>query len=197
MGGIDLVLLAAGQSARFGGPKLLAEVAGRPLLQRQTEALLEAPVVRLLVVVGAFAAPYRACLPADARLGIVENPHWASGLGSSIAAGLRQVAPDARGVVIALADQPALSAGLIAGLVARFDGGERRVVACRYAGVLGPPALFGRGWFDALAGLGGETGARGLLRQATGEGGMAIIDWPDGAIDLDTREDLARWQQRS
>jgi CTP:molybdopterin cytidylyltransferase MocA len=57
---IEAVLLAAGQSIRFGGPKLLAETGNGPLLRRQVDELLSAPVERLLVVVGAFAREYRA-----------------------------------------------------------------------------------------------------------------------------------------
>jgi molybdenum cofactor cytidylyltransferase len=189
--GIDGILLAAGRSARFGGPKLLAEVGGGPLLRRQVDELLCAPVERLLVVIGAFAREYRACLPLDTRVEVIEHPGWAAGLGSSIAAGVRQLAVDADGAVIVLADQPALRAGLIAEMVGQFDGNRRCVVACRYAGVLGPPALFGREWFPALMALRGEEGARRILTQAGSR--VRTIEWPEGAFDLDTREDWERW----
>lgn len=182
--------MAAGRSARFGGPKLLAEVGGRPLLRRQVDELLSAPLERLLVVVGAFAREYHACLPHDARVEVIEHSGWAAGLGSSVAAGARRLATGADGAVIALADQPALRAGLIAEMAGKFDGEPHRVVACRYAGVLGPPALFGRGWFPALMSLRGEEGARRILTQAGSR--VRIIEWPEGAFDLDTREDLER-----
>lgn len=189
---IEAILLAAGRSARFNGPKLLAKVGGGPLLRRQVDELLSAPVERVLVVVGAFAREYHACLPLDARVETIEHPGWAAGLGSSIAAGCRQLAGSVDGVVIVLADQPALRAGLIAEMVGRFDGEPRCVVACRYEGVLGPPALFGRGWFPALASLRGEQGAHRVLMEAGSQ--VRTIDWPEGAFDLDTREDWEAWR---
>ena len=191
MARIEAVLLAAGRSARFGGPKLLAEVGNRPLLRRQVDELLSAPIERLLVVVGAFAREYRACLPPDTRMEIIEHPGWAAGLGSSIAAGFRQLAPGVDGALIVLADQPALRAGLIAEMIDKFDGHPDDVVACRYAEVLGPPALFGREWFPALMSLRGEEGARRVLTQAGSQ--VRTIEWPEGAFDLDTRDDWGRW----
>jgi molybdenum cofactor cytidylyltransferase len=185
--------LAAGQSIRFGGPKLLAEVGNRPLLRRQVDEVLSAPVERLLVVVGAFAREYRACLPLDTRVEIIEHPGWAAGLGSSIAAGFRQLAPGVDGALIALADQPALRAGLIAEMIDKFNGDPNDVVACRYAGVLGPPALFGRAWFPALLSLRREAGARRILTQAASR--VRTIEWPEGAFDLDTREDWEAWKR--
>lgn len=190
MAKIEAVLLAAGQSSRFGGPKLLAQVGNRPLLRRQVDEVLFTPIERLLVVVGAFAREYRACLPLDARLEIIEHSGWAAGLGSSIAAGLRQLAPGVDGALIVLADQPALRAGLIAQMIDKFDGHPEDVVACRYAGVLGPPALFGRAWFPALTSLNGEAGARRILKQVGSR--VKVIEWPEGAFDVDTHEDLKR-----
>lgn len=190
MARIDAVLLAAGQSVRFGGPKLLAEFDGRPLLRRQVDELLAAPVQRLFVVIGAYAREYQGCLPADARIEVVEHPGWAAGLGSSLAAGARRLADGVDGALIALADQPALRTALVAEMASKFDGEPRRVVACRYAGVLGPPALFGRQWFAVLAALSGEAGARQVLRRAGPA--VRVIDWPEGAFDLDSREDWER-----
>jgi len=189
--GVEAILLAAGQSARFGGPKLLAQLDREPLLRRQVDELLSAPVERLLVVIGAFAREYRACLPINTRVEIIEHAGWAAGLGSSIAAGFRQLAPGTNGALIVLADQPALRAGLITEMIGRFDGEPDAVVACRYAGVLGPPTLFGRAWFPALGGLRGEEGARRILKEAGPQ--VRIIDWPEGAFDLDTPEDWERW----
>lgn len=191
MAGVEAILLAAGQSARFGGPKLLAQVDQEPLLRRQVAELLSVPVKRLLVVVGAFGREYRACLPIDPRLEIIEHAGWAAGLGSSIAAGCRQLASGIDGALIVLADQPALRAGLITEMIGQFNGEPATVVACRYAGVPGPPALFGRAWFPALRSLRGEEGARRILKKAGSQ--VRVVEWPDGAFDLDTREDWEQW----
>ncbi len=49
---LDIVLLAAGLSRRFGSPKLTAEAGGATLLERAVEQLAALGAQRLIVVVG-------------------------------------------------------------------------------------------------------------------------------------------------
>ena len=65
-----------------------------------------------------------------------------------------------------------------------------RIVAARYAGRLGAPALFTREHFAALAALTGEEGARDLIHADPTR--VAAVDLPELAHDLDTPEDLIR-----
>ena len=46
------VVLAAGAGSRFGGGKLLAEVAGRPVLQHVLDMLAQAELSDVIVVLG-------------------------------------------------------------------------------------------------------------------------------------------------
>ena len=47
------LVLAAGAGTRFGGPKQLAELDGRPLLEHALRAMTASPVGRVVVVLGA------------------------------------------------------------------------------------------------------------------------------------------------
>lgn len=192
-----IIILAAGASTRMGRPKQLLELEGRSLLLRAVEAALAAPVWPVVVVLGANAEAIR---PSLARLPVLiaENPAWAEGMASSIRAGvatLRQFSRSLDGTVIALCDQPAFSAGTIQRLREAQRATGAGIVAARYGGRSGAPALFSREHFPALAALTGEAGARGLLHGEAGA--VATVDLPELARDLDTPEDYAAAGGRS
>lgn len=192
-----IVILAAGASTRMGRPKQLLAIEDQPLLVRAVEAALASPAWPVVVVLGAHAERIR---PALARLPVlvVENPTWAEGMASSIRAGittLRQFSRSLDAAVIALCDQPAFSAATIAQLVAAQQATGRSIVAARYAGRNGAPALFLRDHFPALAALTGEEGARPLLN---GDPNLvATVDLPALAVDLDTPADYAAFNRPS
>ena len=191
-----VVILAAGASTRMGAPKQLLELDGRPLIVRAVEAALASSAWPVAVVLGAHAEKIR---PALARLPVLvaENPAWAEGMASSLRAGiatLRQFSRALDAAVVALCDQPAFSTDTIAQLVAAHRASGRSIVAARYGGHQGAPALFLREHFAALAALTGEEGARTLLQQHADR--VAAVDLPELAIDLDTPGDYAAQQKR-
>ncbi len=185
------VILAAGASTRMGAPKQLLELDGRPLVVRAAEAALASPAWPVVVVLGAHAESIR---PALARLPVLiaDNPAWAEGMAASIRAGIATLRQFSRGLdaaVIALCDQPAFSAASIATLVAAQRATGRSIVAARYGGRHGAPALFLREHFPALGALTGEEGARALLNDDPAR--VAAVDLPELALDLDTPADVA------
>jgi CTP:molybdopterin cytidylyltransferase MocA len=186
-----VVILAAGPSTRMGSPKQLLMVDGKPLLVRAVEAALASPAWPVVVVLGANAEQIRPVLAPFPVL-LTDNPAWAEGMAASIRAGittLREFSRHLDAAVIALCDQPAFSAATIAQLVAAQRSTGRSIVAARYAGRVGAPALFLREHFSALAGLTGEEGARSLLNDAPER--VAAVDLPELAVDLDTPGDYA------
>jgi len=152
----------------------------------------------VVVVLGAHAEKIR---PALARVPVLfaENPAWAEGLASSIRAGMGTMQQFSRrldAVLVALGDQPAFSADVIARLVAGQRSGGRSIVAARYRGRQGAPALFLREHFPALAALIGEEGARSLLNDDPSR--ITAVDLPALGVDLDTPEEhTALWSKNS
>jgi molybdenum cofactor cytidylyltransferase len=191
-----LVVLAAGASRRLGQPKQLLPVGGITLLQRTLEAALAVPEVwPVVVVLGAHLERIR---PVAARYPvlIVENPAWAEGMASSLRTGLataQTFAREVEAVVFALCDQPHFSAAAIEALLAARRRTGADVVAARYAGHLGAPALIARPHFSALAQLAGDEGARQLFARLPA-GSVTGVDLPELAQDIDTPEDLRRWE---
>ena len=185
-----LVILAAGASRRMGSPKQLIEIDGSPLLVRAIKAALAAPVWPVVVVLGANAAAIRPVI-AHLPVLVIENPAWPEGMASSIREGvgaLRQFSRKLDAAVLALCDQPGFSPATVESLLAAHRATGRGIVAARYAGRLGAPALFARGHFAALTALTGEEGARDLLNADPAQ--VAAVDLPELARDLDTPADL-------
>lgn len=185
------ILLAAGGSRRMGEPKQLLQYGGKSLLVRAAEAALASPAWPVVVVLGAEAERIR---PVLARLPVlaVENPAWSEGMASSIRTGigaLQQFSRRIDGALIALCDQPAFSAAVIGKLLKAQEETGRTIVAARYAGREGAPALFLREHFPALAALTGEEGARTLMVEKAAE--AAGVDCPELGMDVDTPADYA------
>ena len=185
------VILAAGASTRLGTPKQLLEIDGRPLLVRAVEAALASPAWPVVVVLGAHAEKIRPLLARQPVL-IAENPTWPEGMAASLRVGiatLQQFSRQLDAALVALCDQPAFSADTIAQLVTAQRATGRSIVAARYGGRNGAPALFLREHFPALAALTGEEGARPLLNGDPAH--VAAVDLPALALDLDTPADVA------
>lgn len=112
---IEVVILAAGASSRFGSDKLISLVRGKALLAHTLDSALSyTDRSRLLVVVGNDQSQ-RALIATSAGARIVSCKHAARGLRWSIYAGLRAADEAATGIVILLADDPlaALDLGVI------------------------------------------------------------------------------------
>ena len=185
-----LVILAAGASRRMGSPKQLIEIDGRPLLVRAIESALAAPVWPVVVVLGANAVAIRPVIGHLPVL-VIENPAWSEGMAASIREGvatLRQFSRTLDAAVLALCDQPGFSAATVESLLAAHRATGRGIVAARYSGRLGAPALFAREHFAALTALTGEEGARDLLNADPAR--VAAVELPELARDLDNPADL-------
>jgi xanthine dehydrogenase accessory factor len=179
---VTCAILAAGASRRFGGPKQLAEIDGAPMLRRIAAQACRSSCARVAVVLGARAdtiGPTLDGLPIER----VDNPGWSEGMASSIRAAVAWArARGAGALLLAVGDQPALDAAHLDALIAASQGGQQ-LAASRYAGVLGPPAVFPASAFAQLETLTGDLGARALLRAADAR--VAAVDWPEGAHDVD------------
>jgi CTP:molybdopterin cytidylyltransferase MocA len=182
------IVLAAGESRRLGRPKQLVPYRGQPLLRALTSQVCASRCDRVGVVVGGGDPAIEACLE-RLSVQVVANPDWAEGMASSIRRGVAWAAGEGCDrVILLVCDQPALCTAHVDALLDAWQPGTH-VVASRYGGALGVPALFARPMFGVLLGLQGASGAKAVIRA---ERDPVAIDWPDGAFDVDTPDDAAR-----
>ena len=187
------MVLAAGRGLRFGGdtPKPQLVFRGKPLVVHAVHAARAGDLSPVVVV----ASDDRVIevLDAEIRAGsvvLVRNDAPERGISSSLQAALRVLMPDdlIDGVVVGLGDQPLVGAEAYRRVGRALDNGAELAVAT-YAGVRGNPVLIGRAhWAEALE-LGGDEGARVLVRRY---GAVEVpCDGTGRPDDIDTPEDLA------
>ena len=176
------LVLAAGEGRRFGAPKALVEIDGERLVDRAVRLVREGGCEPVMVVTGAanFDVP-------DAL--VVENPQWATGMGSSLRTGLAVLPEQVTAAVVVLVDTPWLGPDAVRRLVRAHAAGAELVVAT-YAGERGHPVLLARPhWVGVAERAIGDAGARNYL---TGHPDVVEVDCtgtgdPD---DVDHRADL-------
>jgi molybdenum cofactor cytidylyltransferase len=153
------VLLAAGQSTRFGRQKLLESWRGEPLVRRTARTFLEAGLRPLVAVV----SPDPRLIEALAGLVLttVENAHPENGISGSIAIGLRALPQTTDAALIGVGDQPYLTAEAITALVRAFSPG--RIIVPRWGDHRGNPPVFDRRFFAELLTLEGDRGGQGVI----------------------------------
>jgi molybdenum cofactor cytidylyltransferase len=182
-------VLAAGRSLRFGRSKLLETLDGQPLVRRAADVARGACGDRSILVTGHDSATVVAAA-GDAPQFVIVNDHHEEGMGGSIALAARAVAHTADALLILFADQPLVTVQHAAALTGAWSGAQDEIVATAFAGTTGPPVLFPRGAFDALAALSGDTGAKRILEDAAVR--VRTVRFEDAAIDIDTPADLEK-----
>jgi molybdenum cofactor cytidylyltransferase len=190
---IAAVVLAAGASSRFGSPKALAQLDGRPVLEHVLDAIREAGVEDIIVVLGHAAEAIEEGIDwLDERRVRNPDPRF---LSSSLQVGLAAVEDLAdgqdddrpiRAALVALGDQPRTRPAVIRALIAAARSTDCPIVAPRYADGGGPnPLLIRADAFDLADEANGDRGLGPLLAErpelvleVAVEGGNADVDTP-------------------
>lgn len=183
------VVLAAGESKRFGERnKLLAAVAGTPLVSHAARTLLESRVSSVIVVLG-----HETDAVGDALSGldvaVVENPAYDQGMSASVRTGVGVAAEmDAAAVVFLPGDMPFVDASTVDLLVDAYRADIADAVAPIHRDQRGNPVVFDRRHFDSLRAVRGDVGGRRVLLDSDG----ALVETDDGGVvtDIDTQDDL-------
>jgi len=191
-------VLAAGASTRFRGgggsdaTKLVAKLDGKPIVRRVVEAALAAKARPVVVVTGYARDSVEGAL-GDLDVELVFNPEFASGLASSLSAGLSAMPADVAGALVLLGDMPKIKARLIDALIAAFLARQDALAAAPLrGGRRGNPVLLGRALFDQAMRLKGDEGARRLIG-ALSAYELVEVEASDAGVtlDIDTPDDLA------
>jgi molybdenum cofactor cytidylyltransferase len=190
------LILAAGSSSRMKQSKQLLKIEGESLLRKTIGAATDSGVDEVIVVVGANEALHRNEI-VDQKAIIISNPSWLNGMGSSLKCGINfinQHFPSIDFVVVLVCDQPLLTSTHIKNLISQWRSTKSPIVASHYSDSPGVPVLFQRSFFNEILLVGDEHGAKKLVNQHLSQ--TILVDFPEGAIDLDTPDDLKNFTQR-
>lgn len=187
-----IIILAAGNSSRLGQAKQLVEYRGKNLLQHSIDVSRSLGEIPSVIVLGA--NHEKIVDKIDLKgLSIVINPDWKKGMSLSMQVGLKYLLEKNENltqVLLLLCDQPFVNEQLLVRLMDEKNNANKGIACCVYANTLGVPAVFDRKYFDALFRLTSQEGAKKVI--LTNKEDVAIIDFPKGAVDIDTQEDLMR-----
>jgi molybdenum cofactor cytidylyltransferase len=184
------VVLAAGGGSRFGGSthKLLASLDGRTIVEHAVGAALHA-LGAAIVVAGA--VPLPRSITSDRRVRLVDHRGWADGQATSLRAAIRAAdRSDTEAVVVGLGDQP----GIPPEAWRAVDGSTAPIAVATYAGLRRNPVRLHRSVWSSLPDTGDE-GARSLFRLRPDL--VEEVPCTGSPDDIDTLEDLLRWQSKS
>ena len=184
---ISAAILAAGTSSRLGQPKQLLKLGGETLIHRTARVITNAPIERALVVVNSSHATRwkRNC---------AIYPSKSSSMPRRTKAWPRRCAWPwllrARPMLLLLTpcDLPLLSSEHLRALIEQYQREGAPIVASRYNETLGAPLIIARELWPELLQLRGDVGARRVIMKHS----ASWVEWPDGAIDVDTRADWER-----
>ena len=196
---VGAVLLAAGAGSRLGGrPKSLLELGGVPLIMRQLVALSGAGVDEVVVVLGHHAAAVEAAI-GQFPITLVHNPNPDEGQASSVRLGLQALSPRIDAAMVALADQPLISAQDITALIAAYrKRGDKSMVVPRVIAPDGSSAPGNPVMFDAALREQWLAGSADLTCRNWREKHPETVHWFETdngryRVDIDTPEDLERF----
>ena len=181
------ILLAAGQSRRFGSNKLLHPVINNtPMLMVAAQKLVSV-LPESIVVINHDMNPYSAQLE-QLGLRVVTNEQASKGMGTSIACGVR-ASLDAAGWLVALADMPYIKTETIYKLAIRLKEGAD-IVAPVLAQQRGHPVGFNQRYKHELLALDDDVGARHII--ANHHNQLELVNTTDSGIiqDVDNTLDI-------
>ncbi len=184
------VILAAGQSTRYGSPKQLLDWHGKPFVRHIAETAVQSGLWPVVVVTGAYHSEIESCLT-DLPVKVVQNVNYVQGQSTSIQAGLRELTEKNGACIFLLADQPQIQPEVIRALIEAHSRELSPIIAPlvleeRRAN----PVLFDKVTFPDLLELKGDVGGRVIFSKYKVE----YLPWHDDSLllDVDKPEDYQR-----
>jgi molybdenum cofactor cytidylyltransferase len=192
---ISAIILAAGESVRMGQPKLLMEWNNRTILEQTIDNYLGSAVNETIVVIGYKAHEMEIAIGERSVITVL-NPHYTKGMSTSVKTGLEFVSVKARGILLALADQPLLDKKIINRLVEAFNQSDKGIIIPVHRGKRGNPVILDVKYRKDMLALTGDVGAKEIVERNIGD--VLEIEVGEYAVaDLDTPEDYKILRKRS
>jgi molybdenum cofactor cytidylyltransferase len=184
-----IIILAAGNSSRLGEPKQLLKYRNKTLIRHITEAAIETVGSNVIVVTGSNAELIEKEIQ-DLPVQPTHNADWREGMASSIVTGILKLDFHCKGAIIAVSDQPFVTATLFLDLIQSSIQNGSGIVASSYDQTMGTPVFFSSSYFPELLRLAGAEGAKKLIRRF--ENDVTTVPFPLGSMDIDTQEDYQK-----
>lgn len=189
------IILAAGASKRMGAQnKLLLPIGDETVIKRTVRNYKQAALDPLFVVTG-YEADEISEQIFELNVCVAHNPDFENGLASSLSRGITALGDHAEidGALIGLGDMPFIESSHLEQIMKQFDPQhERSLVVPVYNGKRGNPVLWGARFFEEIAQLQGDVGARQLLERHADQVTVIEIENESVRTDIDTPADYEK-----
>jgi molybdenum cofactor cytidylyltransferase len=189
MENIAVIVLAAGKSSRMKMPKQLVKIGNNFLLEFVLSKAKAINKNHVYCVLGANDAHIRREI-SSSNIHFIYNANFKEGLSASIVSGVSEIEMKHQnydGVLILLGDQPALEKEYLNAMIALFSKDNSKIIASKYGGKLGVPAIFPQSYFSKLKNMSGDSGAKEILHKNSD---VSTLNKQTNFIDIDTEKDL-------
>jgi molybdenum cofactor cytidylyltransferase len=194
MNHIGALILAAGNSSRFGELKQLTLLDNKPLFTYPVDLVKRMNFHSVVLVGNERTAEMRDyCMHNNIKY--VENPHYKTGMSSSLKQGVLAFKDDIQAIILLLGDQPFIQEQILESLISTYNHQYHngvRIVRASYNGQVGHPVLFDQSFFPLLTKIEGDKGAKLMIEDYVME--LAIVDFSNDIwnLDIDTPIDYQR-----
>jgi molybdenum cofactor cytidylyltransferase len=187
------IVLAAGESIRFGKPKQLLRLKNKYLIEWVLDAALESRLKHIILVLGHEHQRILQALGTKAqhpRLQVVVNQQYKQGQSVSLQTGLLKIRDIFPSVMFLVGDQPMVKSETINFLLDQFWSSDKDICVPAHRGKRGNPTIFSQKFYCQLQQIRGDMGGRKII-QSYPEFVLQIdIDNPLFFFDIDTPDDF-------
>lgn len=207
---LSIILLAAGNSNRFHGNKMLAWIDGKPMYLHMVEKILQIPAYQKVLVTQYdeiityldSSLSKHACSQINQNtilehnfesqnIQVVRNEHSDWGISHSIQLGLDYCTQNsgqnkADAYLFAVCDQPWLSLESIRKLINAYVNSEKGIACLSYNGSFGNPVIFDKVYYQELMNLKGDIGGKSILKKHNNDVLLVEINDSKELLDIDT-----------
>ncbi|WP_195964116.1 nucleotidyltransferase family protein [Clostridium cuniculi] len=181
---INLILLAAGNSKRFNGNKLLVIYKEKPIYMHIVEKVLDLKVNKIICV-----TQYEEIKEAllNTNINVVMNDNSSLGISSSIKLGIN-FDKNADGYMFMVCDQPFISVQTLKSVIDNFINGDKGIVCVGCGDNKCNPVIFSKRYINELLSLEGDSGGKRILKGHLNDLNIVNVDNEIELIDIDTQE---------
>lgn len=193
MSGTKLVgmIVAAGYSSRMGAFKPLLKLGDKTVIERAVQSLRKGGIFDIRVVVG-FQAKELYPVLEPLQVVVIENPHYAQGMFSSVVAGLKTFDSEIDGFFLLPGDTPLIRRHSIRDMVRKYRKTRAAVVYPVFNGQRGHPPLIDAACFASILSGDGQGGLRNILKVFEADSLDVPVADQGVLLDMDTQKDYSR-----
>lgn len=187
-GKIGCVLMAAGNSSRFGENKLNKTIENKTLIERAIQCIPKEKLYKIVIV-----SQYDEIKTLTENMGFhfIKNEHPNYGISHTIKLGLSYT-NDCSATMFMVSDQPLLKKESVLNMLDFFTKNNNYIIGMGYNGKRGNPCIFPSAYYDELNALREDNGGSSVIRAH--EECLKIFEatHPDELSDIDTKEDFQK-----